>query len=95
MYSISGQGGRISYGVKNFICDVEEDILRLPKDCETGSTAFVIETSKQYMLNNKKEWKQCYYNEGYIPGGDIIYDGGTVEKNNISVQDVIYDGGMI
>lgn len=82
MYSMSRQNGRIAYGVKHFVCDIDDDILSLPKDCEVGSTAFVIGTSSQYMLNNKKEWVQYQSNSGGgscpDPGGDIIYDGGVI-----------------
>lgn len=39
-----------------FICDTESDIENLPTDNSPGSTAFVVDTAKVYMLNNQKEW---------------------------------------
>lgn len=39
-----------------FICDKDEDIEKLPRDSQPGSTAFVVDGAKVYMLNNQKEW---------------------------------------
>ena len=57
-----------------------------------GTTAFVIETSQQYMLNGAKEWKKIKTanNSGGGSSGDEIYDGGGVENN-----EDIYDGGGV
>ena len=86
-----------SYGVKSFILDTDEDFKNFDyKGAKTGSTIFVIETSKHYMLNNKLEWKEIFpYGRGSsITDGDIIYDGGIVygQEGN---DEIIYDGGLI
>lgn len=46
-----------AYGVRAFVCDTTADLEDLPlKGCAQGSTAFIIENSKTYMLNGSKEW---------------------------------------
>lgn len=47
---------KVAYGVNSYCCDTEADVPNLPKTCNAGSTAFVIETSSLYMMNSKKEW---------------------------------------
>ena len=56
MFTIIGNSGHTAYGIKEFVCDTIADIDELPIDIPAGSTAFVIEGSKVFMLNNKKEW---------------------------------------
>ena len=56
MYSISSNSGHTAYGTKDFICDTVADIADLPIDITPGSTAFVIEGSLCYMLNNSQTW---------------------------------------
>lgn len=41
---------------KEYICDTDEDIAKLPKCC-TGSTAMVVESGKIFMVNASGEWK--------------------------------------
>lgn len=55
MYKIVKNDKDISYGVKEFACDTELDILQLPRS-EMGSTAFVLETGNVYMANSFGEW---------------------------------------
>lgn len=52
------QAGRTTYNLQEFIVDLEEEIEFLPKHIPMGSTAFVIENSKVYILNGKGEWKE-------------------------------------
>ena len=47
-----------SYGVQDYVCDTADDLTDLPTDVPAGSTAFVIATSKAYMLNSSGEWKE-------------------------------------
>ena len=44
-------------GVKDFIVDTEDELDLLPTSA-MGSTAFVIEGSKAFILNGKGEWKE-------------------------------------
>ena len=85
MFSVLANRKKIAYGQKDFILDFETDITELPTDCEVGSTAFVIESSKTYMLNHQKHWVKVNLSSGSgggTGGGDdteeIIYNGGTV-----------------
>lgn len=56
MYSIYANGENIGYGINKYIVDTEDDVLTLPRKVGVGSTAFVIDTSHTYMLNNEKIW---------------------------------------
>lgn len=87
MISLYANSSVTSYGVKDFILDHEDDLNNFEKrQLKVGNTAFVIETSKYYMLNSKLEWKEIFpYGSGSNPGGggeddpsDVIYDGGLV-----------------
>lgn len=55
MYSITKQNNSISYGIKEFVCDTNEDLKNLP-DCDMGSSAIVIEPSSVYLKNSQGEW---------------------------------------
>lgn len=87
MVSIYSNSGRNSYGIKSFIVDTDADFQNFQyKDLKAGSTVFVIETSKHYMLNNQLKWVEIHpYGTGSSSGGGggsdsdhIIYDGGGV-----------------
>lgn len=56
MYILIENKGEEMYNLKDFVCDTEADIQYLPTDCLMGSTAFVMETSKGYMLNSTGKW---------------------------------------
>lgn len=55
MYKITVNDGDIAYGIKEIVCDTEEDLKFLP-DCVMGSTVIVIETGSVYIRNSKDEW---------------------------------------
>lgn len=86
MYSISANRNQVAHNTKKFIVDFASDVATLPTDCAPGSTAFVIENSSHYMLNNYKQWVKVILNTG---GGTSGGGGGDV------ITDVIYDGGTI
>ena len=71
--------GRKAYGIKSFIFDTYEDMLK-EQNMHTGDTAFIIDSSKYYMFSHKKIWKE-------------IYPQGNPEED--VVQHVIYDGGIV
>lgn len=58
MFTITSNSGHVAYGTKDFVCDTIDDIQDLPIDISAGSTAFVIEGSKAFVLNNEHEWKE-------------------------------------
>lgn len=85
MVNIISSSGRATYGIQHYVVDEQADVSKVdPHACAIGSTIFVIATSKYYMLNSKKEWKNVDLGtsggSGGGPGeGDIIvYEGGTV-----------------
>lgn len=56
MIGIMKNSGHVTYGLKEYVVDSEDDVKLLPLDGVMGSSAFVIETGEVYMLNGKKEW---------------------------------------
>lgn len=112
MYSIRAEHGRVKYGVYDFIFDNDKEFstfkLRPNTKIAPGTTAFIVDTSVKYMLNNSYEWVKI---SGCPAGGgsgsqggsgdtdDIenIYDGGdldnTVKDEADEDYEVIYDGG--
>lgn len=91
MISIGSNGQRIAYGIKHYNLDDEADLINLQKRNEPmGSTCFIIETSKYYMLNSQKKWVEI------TPFGKVISGGGENDTpEDPSDDDIIYEGGII
>ena len=86
MVSIGANQNRIAYGIKHYNADHESDRLSINTfNLAPGSTVFVIENSKLYMLNNKKESIEINLfgngssNVDPNPGDDGFYDGGDLD----------------
>lgn len=79
---IQSNGNKIAYGVKKLTVDSDADLQNLNVRILTvGTTVFSIESSKYFMLNSKKEWKEIN------PSGSNIFnpatldlDGGSIDK---------------
>ena len=57
MFTIAKNSNKIAYGIKHFVVDTEAELEEIPLiSVFSGSTAFVVEKSARYMLNNKREW---------------------------------------
>ena len=54
--NIVSSSGHVTYGVQEFVVDTESEVQYCPRDCATGSVAFVINNSKAFMLNSNKDW---------------------------------------
>lgn len=87
MISIGANGQRIAYGIKHYNVDTKAELDKFPLEEEVmGTTAFVIENSKYYMLNGQKKWIEIQpYGTGSSSGGgsdtpsdEVIYEGGGV-----------------
>jgi hypothetical protein len=51
--AIKSNGNKIAYGIKRYVLDVENDLNKISLSTTyPGSTAFIIDTSTTYMLNN-------------------------------------------
>lgn len=103
MFTIYSNGNRTSYGIKHYDLDVADDLelLKKRKDITPGSTAFIIENSKNYKLNSKKEWVEVFIGSSNS-SGDSSYDGGSIDGSDPitggSTDDSEgpnYDGGSI
>ena len=94
MVTIHSNGNRISYGIKHLDLDTIEDLGRVNKQSlNPGSTAFIINTSKYYMLNGKKAWVEINpYGMGSSGGGsgggssdpesDNNFNGGSIDGSD-------------
>ena len=56
MYSLYANDENIIYGIKKYVADTEDDVRHLPRNLTAGSSVFVIQTSRVYVLNNEKVW---------------------------------------
>lgn len=92
MITIGANGQKIAYGIKHYNLDTEADLAKLPtKNEQMGSTCFVIETSKYYMLNSEDRWVEITPYGKVISGGSG--DGG--EDTPSDPSEIIYEGGQI
>lgn len=89
--SIYSNGNRVAYGIKHYDLDSIEDLKNVNKNSLTpGSTIFIINSSKYYKLNNKRQWIEIYpYGKGNTSGNngdddsdDMIYDGGSIDNSD-------------
>lgn len=55
MHKLIAHDGNTVYGIKDYVCDVPEDLKDLPA-CDMGSTCLVISTGELYVINSIKEW---------------------------------------
>ena len=103
MFTIYSNGNRTAYGIKHYDLDTINDleVLKKRKDIVPGSTVFVIESSKYYKLNSKKQWIEIFpYASVQInaPGedDDPNYDGGSIDGTSPDDESIpSYDGGSI
>ena len=60
MINTLSQAGQVDYKTKEFILDELSDLQELQntlgKNCDAGSTAFIIATSQVFMKNGRGEW---------------------------------------
>lgn len=49
------------YNLKEYVCDLESDVKKLPTDCAVGSKAFCLENEKTYMMNSEHTWQEVQY----------------------------------
>ena len=94
MITIHTNGDRISYGIQHFILDTIDDLASLNNNTsiKPGSTIFIIETSRYYMLNGKKAWIEI---NPYGMGNSSNNGSGDSGENGGSNPGNIYDGGSI
>ena len=55
-YSVISQNGQSLYNIKEYVLDTIEDLESLPVSAGMGSTAFVIEDGRKYVLNSQNQW---------------------------------------
>ena len=95
MVSIGANGRKIAYGIKHYNVDTFKDLEAYnPFSLTMGSTAFVIETSKHYMLDGNKQWKEISpFGSGGVIDGEVDGGEGDIPGNPEEIPD--YDGGNI
>ena len=100
MVTIGANNHKIAYGIRHYNLDVESDFDSLDTwGLPAGCTAFVIETSKQYMLNSQSKWIEITpfgssSSSSGGGGGDIIVPPGDDDDTPVQ-DDIIYEGGNI
>lgn len=56
MYRLYANDDNITYGIKKFIVDNDNDIDKLPTSGTPGSSALVLSSSTIYILNTQQHW---------------------------------------
>ena len=107
MITIGANGQKISYGIKHYNLDTATDLEKLnPVREQMGTTCFIIENSKYYMVNGQKEWIEVTpfgttsssNDNGNNPGEGTNPDDGENPgggSNPDGSEDVNWDGGRI
>lgn len=57
-YSMTAQGNRKEYDIRQFVCDTTADIAELPTNCAIGSSVLVVANSSVWILGSDREWHQ-------------------------------------
>lgn len=93
MVSIGSNGQKIAYGIKHYNLDSEDDLpLIQTRNEKMGTTCFIIENSKYYMLNSQKEWIEITPFGKKVASDDS--EGGTPDSPDDD-DHIIYEGGVI
>lgn len=77
MYNAVKNGNDLDWNYKRFICDTtaDKDAIDVSK-IAPGSTALVIDTKEDFILNNEKKWvffiKHSGSSGGGVPGDDYL-----------------------
>lgn len=111
LVTIHANGNRVSYGIKHLDLDTINDLKKINKSTlSPGSTIFIINTSKYYMLNGKKAWVEINpygmgnssnSGSGGSGGGgsgtdnDGIYDGGSIDGSDPTDDDIFNGGSLV
>lgn len=89
MINLYKQDGEILYGIKEYLLDSSDDLVDLPRDVRTGSTALVISTGAKYVLDGNKNWVIINSPSGGSGGSDVnpefnnFINSVDVNRNNI------------
>ena len=79
---IISNGNKPAYGVKELVIDFDEELEKLNVNHLTsGTRVFSIESSKHFILNSKKEWKEIDpLGSGIFTSTTINLDSGSIDK---------------
>lgn len=73
-----------------YVCDTESDLSSLPTDAPQGSSAFVIDTSKTYMINSSGVWTEIATGESPV-NPQTIDETPTNGSSNLVRSNGVYD----
>ena len=69
MIQILKQNGEAPYGLNEYIIDTKEELPKIPKNISMGSSVFVVEENKTYILDGKKQWIEKIVSTNTSNGG--------------------------
>lgn len=87
MINLYKQDGDVLYGVKEFLLDSQDDVVNLPTNIKTGSTALVIPTGTLYMLNGHSQWIEVGGAGGNASSGSSEEKIAKFDANNNDLVD--------
>ena len=85
MIRLGSNGNNAYYGIKHYNVDTLAELENLNPANETmGTTAFILEGSKYFMVNGAQQWIAIY------PYGNAIYHGTTAPADNFGSEGDLY-----
>ena len=92
---IKRNSNKIAYGIKHYTFDTEADLLSNRFiTIQPGSTAFIVDTSTTFMLNEAYQWIKIKSSNNNSEGGNTPPDSGG-NGNEGENDDIIWDGGDV
>ena len=97
MISIGANGEKIAYGIVHYNVDTSVELAKVnTTHMPMGTTAFVIETSKYYMLNSNFKWIEITpFGKVVSSSTDSDVDGDGIPDSEDPSIDIVYEGGQI
>jgi hypothetical protein len=89
MYKIINYS-KASAGIKEFVADAYEDLSKI-LDCEMGSTCLVVDDSKMYVRNGKKEWKEWVTSNNSEGQSGKVLEISTPEEMDVILENATPD----
>lgn len=92
---IKRNSNKIAYGIKHYTFDTEADLLSNRFiTIQPGSTAFIVDTSTTFILNEAYQWIKIKSSNNNSEGGNTPPDSGG-NGNEGENDDIIWDGGDV
>lgn len=91
MYSLIKQNDDVTYNLRDYTCDTENDVRFVPTNCAPGSSLLVIETGNMYLLNTSLTWELVAGGSGAAAVIDDVTPSLTTVYSSTKVTNLLND----